>query len=136
MVRERWETWRRQLVVLGCVALLSTAGWGEGAVRLFDCTVVQVCDAAGNCEAATDAVTFRMEPVQVDQDGSGRYELQYGDTETAMSSVSDIGPFVWTVGDERHALLASSETSFLWHLLTLDPVPAATVRFLTCTIRQ
>jgi hypothetical protein len=135
MARNRWETCRRQLV-LGCVALLPTAGWGEGAVRLFDCTVVQVCDAAGNCEATTDAVVFRMEPVQVAQDGSGRYELQYGDTETAMSSVSDIGPFVWTVGAERHALLASSETNFLWHRLTLDPVPAATVRFLTCTIGQ
>jgi hypothetical protein len=124
------------LSALGCVALLPTAGWGEGAVRLFDCTVVRVCDAAGNCEAAMDAVTFRMEPVQVDQDGSGRYELQYGDTKTAMSSVSDIGPFVWSVGEERHALLASSETNFLWHRLTLAPVPAATVRFLTCTIRQ
>jgi hypothetical protein len=74
--------------------------------------------------------------VQVGEDGSGRYELQYVDTKTAMSSVSDIGPFVWTVGEERHALLASSETHFLWHRLTLDPAPAATVRFLTCTIRQ
>jgi hypothetical protein len=136
MVRNRWTRCRRQLWVLGCAALLPVAGWGEGAVRLFDCTVVQVCDAAGNCEAATAAVAFRMEPVQVDQDGSGRYELQYADTKTAMSSVSHIGPFVWTVGEERHALLASSETNFLWHRLTLDPVPAATVRFLTCTIRQ
>jgi hypothetical protein len=124
------------LAVLGCSALLPTAVWGEGAVRLFDCTVVRICDAAGNCEPAADAVAFRMEPVQVDPEGSGRYDLEYGDTQTAMSSVSDIGPFVWTVGEERHTLLASSETNFLWHRLVLDPLPAATVRFLTCTIRQ
>lgn len=123
------------LSAFGCLAL-QHAGWGEGAVRLLDCRVVRVCDAAGNCEAATDAVAFRMEPVQVGQDGSGRYELQYGDTETAMNSGSEIGPFVWTVGEERHTLLASSETNFLWHRLTLDPLPAATVRFLTCAIRQ
>ena len=124
------------LSVLGCVALLPNAGWGEGAVRLLDCTVVQVCNAAGSCEAASGAVAFRMEPVQVGQDGSGRYELHYGETEAAMDALSDVGPFVWTVGEERNTLLASSETQFLWHRLTLDPVPAATVHFLTCTIRQ
>jgi hypothetical protein len=124
------------LSVLGCVALLPNAGWGEGAVRLFDCTVVQVCNSAGSCEAASGAVAFRMEPVKVGPDGSGRYELKYGETKAAMNSLSDVGPFFWTVGDERNTLLASSETHLLWHQLTLDPVPAATVRFLTCTIRQ
>jgi len=124
------------LSVLGCIVLLPNAGWGEGAVRLLDCTIVRVCDAAGICEAASGAVAFRMEPVQVAQDGSGRYELRYGNTDVAMNSLSDVGPFFWTVGDEHNTLLASSETQFLWHRLTLGPVPAATVRFLTCTIRQ
>ena len=31
------------------------AGWGEGAVRLFDCTVGQVCDSAIPPEAAKEA---------------------------------------------------------------------------------
>ena len=121
---------------LGCLALMPNAVWGEGAVRLLDCRVAQACNAAGSCQAASGAVAFRMEPVQVGLDGSGRYQLHYGDTEAAMDALSDVGPFVWTVGEERHTLLASSETNFLWHRLTLDPVPAGTVHFLTCTIRQ
>ncbi|HSC14879.1 MAG TPA: hypothetical protein VLI71_07160 [Gammaproteobacteria bacterium] len=124
------------LSALGCVALRPNAVWSEGAVRLLDCTIEQVCNAAESCQAASGAVAFRMEPVQIGEDGSGRYELHYGETEAAMNSLSDVGPFVWTVGEERRTLLASSEMNFLWHRLTLDPVPAATVRFLTCTIRQ
>jgi hypothetical protein len=124
------------LSMLGCVALLPSAGWGEGAVRLFDCTVVQVCNSAGSCEGGSGSVAFRMEPVQVGPDGGGRYELRYEDTEVAMDALSDAGPFVWAVGEERNTLLVSSETQLLWHQLTLAPVVAATVRFLTCTIRQ
>jgi hypothetical protein len=139
MLVHRSETCRRQMLVslslLGCVAL-PNAGWGEGAVRLFDCTVVQVCNAAGNCEAASGAVAFRMEPVEVGPDGGGRYELKYDEAEVAMDALSDAGPFMWSIGEERNALLLSSQTHLLWHQLTLSPMPAATVRFLTCTIRQ
>ena len=124
------------LSVLGCVALLSNAVWAEGAVRLLDCRVVRVCDAAGNCQAATEAVAFRMEPAQVGPDGAGRYQLKYDETEVAMEALSDAGPFVWTVGDEHNTLLVSSQTQLLWHRLAVSPVPAATVRFLECAIRQ
>jgi hypothetical protein len=124
------------LSVLGCVALLPSAGWGEGAVRLFDCTVVQVCNSAGRCEEGSDAVAFRMEPVEVGPDGGGRYDLKYEETEAAMDALSDAGPFVWVVGGQRNTLLVSSETQMLWHQLTLNSAPVATVRFLTCTIRQ
>jgi hypothetical protein len=118
------------------VASLPVAGWSEGAVRSLDCTVASVCDAAGRCEADSGEVLFRMEPVDTASDGSGRYLLRYGDTEAEMDALSDAGPFVWTVGSERDALLASSDTEFLWHRLTLDPAPAATIRFLSCTFGQ
>ena len=98
MLIHRSEFCRRQMLaslsVLGCVALLPNAGWGEGAVRLFDCTVVQVCNSAGSCEGGSGTVAFRMEPVQVGPDGGGRYELQYQNTEVAMDAVSDAGVFV------------------------------------------
>jgi hypothetical protein len=140
MLATRSGTCRRRILAalsaVGGIALLPSAVWGEGAVRLLDCTVVRVCDTAGMCETGAGAVSFRMEPVQVGPDGTGRYELEYGDTKVAMNSLSDIGPFVWTAGAERNTLLASSETNFLWHRLSLDAVPAATVRFLACTIRQ
>jgi hypothetical protein len=135
----RSEACRRQKVaslsVLACVALFPTAGWGEGAVRLFDCTVVQVCNPAGSCERGSGTMTFRMEPVEVGPDGAGRYALKYDATEVVMDALSDAGPFVWAVGEERNTLLVSSGTQLLWHQLGLDPVPAASVRFLTCTLQ-
>ena len=124
------------LSALGLLALMPNAVWGEGAIRVIDCTITRLCDAAGSCQAAAGAVAFRMEPVQLDKDGAGRYQLRYGETQAQVNALSDIGPFVWTVGEERHTLLASSETNFLWHRLTLAPAPAATVRFLTCSIHQ
>jgi hypothetical protein len=113
--------------------LLPVGAWAEGAVRLLDCAVARVCDAAGACDSGTERVTFRMEPVETAADGSGRYGLTYGGTEADMDALSAAGPFLWTVGPERNALLASSETRFLWHRLTLEPAPEATVRFLECT---
>jgi hypothetical protein len=108
----------------------------EGAVRVLNCTVTQTCDGVGKCAAATDVVTFRMEPIEIEPDGSGRYTLRYGDVQAAMMASSDLGPYVWSVGQERHALLVSSEHDFLWHRLVVEPVPAATVRFLKCEFRQ
>lgn len=121
---------------LGCFALVSTLVRGEGAVRVIDCTMTRACDAAGNCRKTAGEVKFRMEPVQLDEDGAGRYRLRYGDAQAPMTALSDIGPFAWTVGAEHHTLLASSETDFLWHRLTVGAAPAATVTFLTCSIHQ
>jgi hypothetical protein len=116
--------------------LLPGAVWAEGAVRLLVCSVARVCDAAGNCEAGTVQVTFRMAPEETGVDGAGSYALSYGDTQADMEALSDAGPFFWTVGTEQNTLLASSETQMLWHQLTFDPVPEATIRFLTCALRQ
>jgi hypothetical protein len=104
----------------------------EGAVRQLDCTAVRVCDAAGSCESAAGETRFRMEPQTLDSSGAARFTLTYGDARADMAAMSDVGPFLWTVGNERHALLVSSETQWLWHRLTLDPAPAATVTFLEC----
>jgi hypothetical protein len=122
--------------VFGLTALLPGLVLSEGAVRLLECTVTQVCDGGGACETASGGVSFRMEPVEREASGAMRYALSYGDTQADMLAVSDAGPFIWTVRDERNALLASSQTQWLWHRLTLDPAPAATIRFLTCSFRQ
>ena len=124
------------LLAAAMFALPAGFAHAEGAMRLLDCTVVQACDGAGKCAAAADVVKFRMEPIEVRPDGSGRYTLRYGDVQAAMTASSDIGPYVWSVGQERHALLVSSEHDFLWHRLVLEPAPAATVRFLRCEFRQ
>jgi hypothetical protein len=124
-----------RMAALGFIGLLPGAAWPEGAVRFFDCTAARVCDSAGNCRAESMQATFRMEPVEMRADGSGSYTLSYGDTQAAMEGISDAGPFFWTVGTQRNTLLASSETAFLWHRLTVDPTPEATIHFLTCTFR-
>jgi len=124
------------LLVVALIPFPAGVGRAEGAVRLLECTVVRVCDGAGKCAAAPDVVTFRMEPVEIGPDGSGPYTLRYGDVEAAMTASAETGPFVWSVGQERHALLVSSERDFLWHRLVGEPAPAATVRFLRCEFRQ
>ena len=77
-----------------------------------------------------------MQPVDAGDDGSGHYRISYADVNAEMDAQSYAGPFFWTLAKERDTLLASSETLFLWHQLTLDPVPEATIRFLTCAFRQ
>jgi hypothetical protein len=121
--------------VLGWLLFIPGIVSAEGAARLLDCTIARVCDAAGRCEAGSGQVTFRMEPIEIGADGSGRYALSYGHSETEMRALSLAGPYVWTEGSERNTLLASSETAFLWHRLRLDPAPEATVRFLSCVVR-
>lgn len=118
-------------------AMLSPAALrAEGATRVLDCTAVRVCDAAGSCEPASAETRFRMEPQALDSSGAARFTLSYGDVRADMDARSDVGPFLWNVGTERHALLVSSETQWLWHRLTLEPAPAATVAFLECSFEQ
>jgi hypothetical protein len=124
-------------VIRGLVlAVLPVAALAEGAVKQLACEVVQICDGGGNCESAAGDVHFRMEPVSLDAVGGGEYTISYESTQVAMQASSDIGPFVWSVGTERHALLASSETEWLWHRLSLAAGPEATVRFLVCALQQ
>ncbi len=127
---------RMHRALLGLVAVAPGLAGSEGAERILDCSVKQICDAAGNCRPGSVQVTFRTEPVSLKGDGSGIYALSYGEIETMMEAQSPAGPFFWTVGNERDTLLASSETQFLWHQLTFDQVPEATVRFLQCAFRQ
>lgn len=122
--------------VLSVTLLLPAAAWSEGAVKIFDCTVAQVCDGAGSCEAGSGHVTFRLEPVELEADGSGRYALSYDNHQAEAQAMSDLGPFFWTLGEERDTLLISSRTEFVWHRLALGPTSEATVRFLTCSFQQ
>jgi hypothetical protein len=123
-------------LALGLAMLLPGAGLTEGAVKVLDCTVMQVCDAEGTCEAGSGHLTFRMEPLDLKAGGPARYALSYGDTKAAMEAMSEAGPFFWAFGNERDTLLASSETQWLWHRLTLGAVPEAAIRFLACEFQQ
>jgi len=113
-------------------SLLTASAVGEGAVRTLDCHVERICDAAGICQDADGDVAFSLEPVELDAGGGGRYTIRYDETEAPMQSLSDLGPFVWTHADQRHVLIVSSETEWLWHELSILPEPAATIRYLRC----
>ncbi len=124
-------------VLIACVAgcaLIPGLVAAEGAVRQLQCTIERVCDAAGQCEAGSDEIGFRMAPEQLAPDGSGSYTISYEDVEADMQAGSELGPFYWNVGAARHALLVSSETQWLWHTLAVEPAPAATIRFLVCSL--
>jgi hypothetical protein len=117
-------------------ALLPGVVRPEGATKLLDCMVARVCDASGNCEAASGQMVFRMDPIAIEAGGAGRYTLSYGEIEVESEAMSDLGPFFWTVGRQRHALIISAETQWLWHELELGPKPEATIRFLSCSLQQ
>jgi hypothetical protein len=117
-------------------ALLPALANAEGAVRIFACEVLQECDADGGCKAVEQKIEFRMEPRERAVDGSGSYTIHYDDQSADMQALSEAGPFYWQQGSERNTLLASSDTRFLWHSLSLAAAPVAQVRFLACDVRQ
>jgi hypothetical protein len=117
-----------------CCALAPGSASGEGAVKHLACTLERVCDAAGRCEDASGELAFTMAPISLAPDGAGSYTISYADVEADMQARSELGPFYWNVGAERHALLISSETQWLWHTLTLQGAPVATIRFLVCSL--
>jgi len=119
-----------RLPVLALCLLTPVAAMTEGAVKLLECSISRICDGQGQCEAGSGQAAFRMEPLQVEAGGVGSYTISYGDTEVAMNALSEVGPFIWTVGTERNALIVSSRTDWLWHQLASGPTTAATVRFL------
>jgi hypothetical protein len=129
--------WLAVMSPLLAAALLVPCGVSaEGAVRQIECTVVRTCDARGECVPSSGEAAFRLEPIQTFADGSGRYTILYGESRAEAQAFSDAGPFVWNVGTERHALLASSETDFLWHRLSVDAHPEAEIRFMRCVFGQ
>jgi len=124
----------RLLLLMACCVLVPGIAAAEGAVKNLACTLERVCDAAGACEDASGELGFRMAPISLAPGGAGSYKISYGDVEADMQAGSELGPFYWNVGAERHALLISSETRWLWHTLTVEPAPAATIRFLVCSL--
>lgn len=122
----------RTAILLGLCALLPGIALAEGAVRLLNCEVSQTCTAQGQCSDDSGSVSFRLEPLKLDSLGAGQYRLLYEGADVDMQAGSEAGPFVWARDEERHALLASSETLFLWHRLKLADGPTAEIHFLSC----
>jgi hypothetical protein len=117
--------------------LVSAPALTEGAVKLLECSIASVCDGQGQCSPGSGQAAFRMEPLQVEAGGAGTYTIIYGDTKAEMNAMSEVGPFIWTVEAERHTLVVSSRTDWLWHQLASGPTPAATVRFLSdCSFQR
>jgi hypothetical protein len=122
--------------LLLCGALMPAIALAEGAVRVLSCQITQQCDGAGVCEPHDEAIEFRMEPQAQHSDGSGEFTLRYRDQELPMAAQSEVGPFTWSQQQDRHTLLASSETRFLLHVLSLADEPKATIQFMNCSFRQ
>ena len=127
-----WSTWFAWLPLLCGGINLALA---EGAVRVLECKSVQLCDTTGTCAAAAGEVVFRMTPVSVDADGAGSFTMQYDSSLADMQALSGVGPWYWVSRQQRHTLLASSDTRFVWHTLSLTPEPEAQTRFLNCSFR-
>ena len=122
--------------LLAGMALLSQLAFAEGAVRELACVYERVCDASGTCADEAGEVTFRMQPVELADDGSGTFVIRYNDGEFAMQALSFAGPFHWSAPGEKDTLLANSETQFLWHKLVLGSRNAADSHFMRCRFTQ
>ncbi|MFZ5750970.1 MAG: hypothetical protein ACOY5U_07865 [Pseudomonadota bacterium] len=119
-------------LVLG---LAAGAAHAEGAARVFDCTVLQDCDAAGLCTGSGTPVRFRLEPRQLADDGSGLFTLDAGSGPVEARGLGDAGPWLWSEAPgAADALLLSDATRALWHHRGADG--SARIRFLACEVTQ
>lgn len=125
-----------KLTFLLCTSVLPCFALAEGAIRVLECRHIKNCDASATCKPAEADTVFQMEPKTLADDGSGRFIIHYNGQQSDMTALSYVGPFFWTAASGMNTLLASSETRFLWHTLTLDPVPNATFRILECQFTQ
>ncbi len=129
----------RQLFA-GIFLLSPLSALAEGAVRVLECTIEQTCDLAASCNPDSGDISFNMEPIKLAADGAGSYLIRYefsGSTFQAdMEARSFAGPFMWDIYEDRNTLLANSEYRFLWHKLSLSPVPQSDIHFLACEFTQ
>jgi hypothetical protein len=127
--RWRW-LWLATLTMVPALAI------SEGDVRVLDCSFIRTCTAEGACRKDSGHVSFRLQPIRLDAAGAGSYTISYGQTKARMQAISRTSPFIWTVGNERDTLLASSDGDFLWHRMKIDPAPQATIRFMRCSFSE
>lgn len=124
-------------LMLGGAALLPLAALAEGSPRRFDCTITQSCDAKGDCKSSDESISLYLDPVQIDADGSGTYTISYGDKDaTNVQTLSEAGPFYWTLPSERNTLLISGDKEVLWHRVMLGAAPSTSIDFMRCSFRQ
>jgi hypothetical protein len=125
-----------RLFLSGVFSLVPLTSLAEGAMRVLECSFDQLCDSTAACKPASGAVVFNMEPLKLDDNGAGSYEVSYADKKLEMEAMSFAGPFFWNTEGEMHTLLANSEIRFLWHRLNLSSKPEANMQFLHCTFTQ
>jgi len=125
-----------RILIFVCGTLFGCIANAEGALRIFDCSIVQQCDADDQCSPLQGTVRFELEPQQLDPGGAGSYRLIYEDMDVIMQAVSDAGPFTWVTDEKRHTLLVNADDELLWHQLEFFPALSATSTLLTCAFRQ
>lgn len=123
-------------LAVAALAMIPALAKSEGDVRVLDCAFLYSCNADGLCRRASGQVSFRMQPISLNQEGAGSYTISYGKTRARMRAISRTTPYIWTVGNERDTLLANSGGDFLWHQLKLVPAPHVTIHFMKCSFAE
>ncbi len=127
---------RMMTFAAGLLALMTVPATAEGAMQTFDCTATQTCDAAGLCQPDTTATRFTLTPEATGTDGDGQYTLSRDGVVAQMTTLSGIGPFVWSEGrHDRQTLLVTGEATLLLHALDLA-TGASSLTFLTCDVTR
>ena len=127
----------RHTLLLGAAMVLPLTALAEGSPRRFDCTITQSCDAQGTCQSSGESISLYLDPVQIAADGSGTYTIRYGDKDADnVRTLSEAGPFYWTLPSERNTLLISGDQEVLWHRVMLGAAPSTSIDFMRCSFRQ
>ena len=107
-----------RLILAGIFILAPLSTLAEGAMRVLECSFDQLCDSRANCKPASGAVVFNMEPLKLDDNGAGSYEVSYADNKLEMEAMSFAGPFFWV--EKTRTLFFSAENNFFHSLSTAE----------------
>lgn len=113
-------------------ALLADSTVAQHGPRLIDCRIVTMCRPDGSCQSFSGHEPIELTPREKHPDGTGSYQIFYGDVYTTAQAVTDDGPFLWTErGNDRQTLLLTGPKTAVW--ISVDPEPAfSRTLFLAC----
>lgn len=128
---------RQPVYYLACSAAAALALPGpahsEGRRTELTCHAVTQCDGNGACSPANAEMTFLMQPLNVDGDGAGSFDISYDGGTYAMSASSALGPFVWSEGvDDTQLIMPTGADTIIWSSHNDNRAPASVVRFMEC----
>ena len=131
----------RATLAAAICALAPLSATAEGARLVLQCDFVTACSQSGDCGPGKGPAGFVLEPADVDPGGKGSYTLRLDDGDAAIPTegLSQVGPFVWSMGEgTRTTLVLTGEASAILVRQITDTgtnaPPSAEIDIMNCEI--